>query len=149
MISVSSSSAGYRTRSLNRNRSSCASGSGYVPSISIGFWVASTKNGAGSGLPVPETVTLPSCMPSRSADCVFGVARFTSSARRMLPKIGPRWNWNCFRPDTSSTIMFVPMMSPGMRSGVNWMRENVRSSVSASVLMRSVLPRPGTPSSRT
>ena len=31
---------------LNRKRSSCASGSGYVPSSSIGFCVARTKNGA-------------------------------------------------------------------------------------------------------
>ncbi len=27
------------------NRSRCASGSGYVPSISTGFWVATTVNG--------------------------------------------------------------------------------------------------------
>ena len=29
------------------NRSTCASGSAYVPSVSIGFWVASTRNGSG------------------------------------------------------------------------------------------------------
>ena len=34
---------------LNMKRSSCASGSGYVPSCSIGFCVASTKNGRSSG----------------------------------------------------------------------------------------------------
>ena len=89
MISTSSSSAGYCTRSLKMNRSSCASGRGYVPSISIGFCVASTKKGDGSRLACPDTVTLPSCMPSSSADCVFGVARFTSSASRILPNIGP------------------------------------------------------------
>ncbi len=43
--------------------------------------------------------------------------------------------------------MFVPMMSAGIRSGVNWMRLNSRSSASASVRTSSVLPRPGTPSS--
>ena len=32
-------------RTLSRKRSSCASGSGYVPSCSIGFCVASTMNG--------------------------------------------------------------------------------------------------------
>ena len=32
-----------------RNRSSCASGSGYVPSYSIGFWVARTRNGRSRG----------------------------------------------------------------------------------------------------
>ena len=31
------------------NRSSCASGSGNVPSYSIGFWVAMTRNGDGIG----------------------------------------------------------------------------------------------------
>ncbi len=67
-------------------------------------------------------------MPSSNADWVFGVARLTSSASRMWPKIGPRWNWKCFRPSPSSTMMLVPMMSPGIRSGVNWIRENVRSS---------------------
>ena len=40
-------------------------------------------------------------------------------------------------------------MSAGIRSGVNWMRENDSSSASASVRTSSVLPRPGTPSSST
>ena len=31
-------------------RSSCASGRGKVPSYSIGFWVAITMNGSGSGM---------------------------------------------------------------------------------------------------
>ena len=149
MISLSSSSAGYVTRSLKRNRSSWASGSGYVPSISIGFWVARTKNGDGRGCEIPDTVAVPSCIPSSSADWVLGVARFTSSARRMWPKIGPFWNWKCLRPSGSSRMMFVPMMSAGMRSGVNWIRENESSSPAASVLTRRVLPRPGAPSSRT
>ena len=42
-------------------------------------------------------------------------------------------------------MMFVPMMSAGIRSGVNWMRLKSRSSASASVRTSSVLPRPGTP----
>ena len=33
---------------LNRKRSSWLSGRGYVPSNSIGFWVAMTKNGGAS-----------------------------------------------------------------------------------------------------
>ena len=67
----------------------CASGSGYVPSCSIGFCVASTKNGSLSLRDTPITVTVCSCIASRSADCVFGVARLISSARIMLLKIGP------------------------------------------------------------
>ena len=120
-----------------------------MPSISIGFCVARTKNGMGNGRDTPPTVTQLSCMPSSRADCVFGVARLISSASRMCAKIGPDWNWKCFRPSASSTMMFVPMISAGIRSGVNWIRENESSSPSASVFMRSVLPRPGTPSRRT
>ena len=39
----------YPTVRRAMNRSRCASGSGYVPSISTGFWVATTRNGRGSG----------------------------------------------------------------------------------------------------
>ena len=39
----------------------------------------------------------------------------------------------------------VPVMSDGIRSGVNWMRLNVMSSDWASVLTINVLARPGTP----
>ncbi len=44
--------------------------------------------------------------------------------------------------------MFVPRMSAGIKSGVNWMREKSRSSVLANVRTSSVLPSPGTPSNR-
>ena len=37
----------------------------------------------------------------------------------------------------------MPVMSDGIRSGVNWMRLNFRSSTCASVAMSSVLARPG------
>ena len=52
-------------------RSTCASGSGYVPSDSIGFCVASTMNGAGTGCVVWPIVTCRSCITSSSADCTF------------------------------------------------------------------------------
>src|SRR5438477_160792 len=39
--------------SWNMNRSSCASGSGYVPSCSMGFCVANTKKGSGSACVCP------------------------------------------------------------------------------------------------
>ena len=42
----------------------------------------------------------------------------------------------------------VPVMSDGIRSGVNWMRLKLRLSASASVRIISVLARPGTPTSR-
>lgn len=42
----------------------------------------------------------------------------------------------------------MPVMSEGMRSGVNWMRLNVRWSSCEVVLTMSVFARPGTPTSR-
>ena len=53
---------GIITGILNMKRSSCASGSGYVPSCSIGFCVARTKNGCASWYGLPPTVTCCSCM---------------------------------------------------------------------------------------
>ena len=48
----------------------------------------------------------------------------------------------------SSWMMSVPVMSEGIRSGVNWMRENFRSRTCAIVWMISVLASPGTPMMR-
>jgi hypothetical protein len=45
-------------------------------------------------------------------------------------------------------MMSVPVMSDGIRSGVNWMRLNFRSRTRASVAISSVLARPGTPTIR-
>ena len=42
-------------------------------------------------------------------------------------------------------MMSVPVMSEGIRSGVNWMRLNTRPSVCASVRTSSVLAVPGKP----
>ena len=95
MISTRSSSDGNGTQSLNRKRSSCASGRGYVPSISSGFCVASTKNGGSSWCRSRATETCCSCIASSSADCVLGVARLISSASSRLAKTGPGWNRNC------------------------------------------------------
>ncbi len=47
--STSSAGVGYVSTSFMRNRSICASGRTYVPSSSMGFWVASTMKGLGSG----------------------------------------------------------------------------------------------------
>ncbi len=45
-------------------------------------------------------------------------------------------------------MISVPVMSAGIRSGVNWMRLNERLSARARVLIIKVLASPGTPSSR-
>ena len=64
-------------------------------------------------------------------------------------KIGPRTNRNTRRPVArSSSSTSVPVMSEGMRSGVNWMRPNESASTSDSVWMSSVFARPGTPTNR-
>ena len=84
-----------------------------------------TKNGGSSLYVSPPTVTECSCIASSNADWVFGVARLISSARTICAKIGPFRNWNS-RPRAVSTTIVVPVTSAGMRSGVNWMRENAR-----------------------
>src|SRR5215471_12931806 len=130
-------------------RSSCASGNGYVPSCSIGFSVASTNRGRSRSYRTPPTVTWYSCIASSSAACVRGGVRLISSARMMFANTGPRMNRTCrFPVSASSSMTSVPRMSDGIRSGVNWIRLNLRLTASASVLMSSVFARPGTPRSR-
>ena len=66
-------------------------------------------------------------MASSSADCVFGGVRLISSASSTLAKIGPCTKVQVRWPETgSSSMMSVPVMSVGIRSGVNWMRLNIR-----------------------
>src|SRR6187402_1867431 len=86
-------------------------------------------------------------MASSSALWVLGVARFTSSASTTLANTGPLRNSNLLPPCADSSMTTVPMMSAGIRSGVNWMRENSSANDSASVRTSIVLPKPGTPSS--
>ena len=141
------SRSGGGTSILRRNRSSCASGSGKVPSCSIGFCVAITKNGRPSERVSPPEVTERSCIASRSADCVFGLARLTSSASTSCAKSGPGRKRISRRPVASFSIRIeVPVMSAGITSGVNWMRLKPRPVAAASDRTSSVLPRPGTPS---
>ena len=60
-----------------------------MPSYSIGFCVATTRNGSSSGYVTPSIVTWHSCIASSSADCVFGDARLISSTSRTFVKTGP------------------------------------------------------------
>ena len=70
-----------------------------------------------------------------------------SSARMTLANMGPATKRIRREPELlSSSMTSVPVMSEGMRSGVNWMREKLSDSVRASVLIISVLASPGTPS---
>ncbi len=88
-------------------------------------------------------------MACRSAAWVFGGVRLISSARSRLAKIGPGTKRKARFPVVwSSSSTSVPVMSDGMRSGVNWMRLKERSRASATVEMRSVFASPGTPTKR-
>ena len=98
---------------------------------------------------MPLTVTWYSCIASSSAACVLGGVRLISSARITFANTGPGMNRISRRPVArSSSMTSVPMMSDGIRSGVNWMRLNLRWTACASVLISSVFARPGTPRSR-
>ena len=55
---------GYPRLKRTRKRSSWASGSGKVPSWSIGFCVAMTQNGGCNSCVMPSTVTRPSAIAS-------------------------------------------------------------------------------------
>ncbi len=63
-----------------------------MPSISIGFCVATTMNGGSRKYVMPSTVTWRSSMHSSSADCVFGEARLISSPTTTLAKTAPGLN---------------------------------------------------------
>ena len=123
-----------------RKRSSCDSGSGKVPTCSCGFWVAMTKNGSGSGIDWPSSVTCRSSMASSSALCALGEARLISSASTSCAKIGPRWKRNL---PVSRSKIDTPSTSAGNRSLVNCTRWNDRPSVLARACASVVLPTPG------
>src|SRR5438270_10889426 len=80
-------------------------------------------------------------MASRSADCVLGMARLTSSTSRTLAKTGPGWKTNS--RDFGSK-MERPVTTVGCRSGVPWMRETDAPPMErASARARIVLAVPG------
>src|SRR5215211_5102431 len=137
---ASSASGGYPIAIRMVKRSSCASGSGYVPSYSIGFWVAMTMNGSGSACVTPSIVTWFSCIDSSSAACVFGEARLISSTSRRFVKTGPGRNSNSFDRWLKT---LTPVTSDGSRSGVNCRRENEQSIERESAFASIVFPTPG------
>ena len=88
-------------------------------------------------------------MACRSAACVLGGVRLISSARTTFAKTGPLIKRNArFPVFASSSIISVPMISDGIRSGVNCIRLKGSSSIFANVLMSSVFAKPGTPTRR-
>ena len=64
----------------------------------------------------------------------------------MFPKIGPLKNLNdLFPEDLASSITSVPVISLGIKSGVNCIRLKLKSSNSDMDLIINVFARPGTP----
>ena len=111
----------------------------------MGFCVAMTMKGAGRARVVPSTETVCSSMDSRSADWVLGGVRLISSARSRFVNTGPSRKTNSDRP---ASQIIEPVMSAGIRSGVNWIRAMSTLRAWASARTRSVLATPGTPSSK-
>ena len=93
-----------------------------MPAKSCGFCVAITKNGSGKGMLCPSRETWPSFIASSRADCVRGLARLISSARRTLVKMGPGRRTNSLvRLSNTET----PRTSLGSRSLVNCSRRKI------------------------
>ena len=86
---------------------------------------------SGSGWVSPSSVTRRSCIASSSAACVLGGVRLISSASSSSQKIGPRVrvNWLVWKLNR-----LEPRISPGSRSGVNWMRPKSRPSAGGEAL---------------
>ena len=73
----------------------------------------------------------------------MGGVRLISSARMMFEKIGPGTNRNARRPASGSSRTLVPVMSEGIRSGVNWIRLKPTSRIRAIELTIKRLGQPG------
>ena len=103
-------------------------------------------NGDGSGRASPSTVTWRSSIASSNAACVFGGVRLISSASSTLVKTGPARKSNCDERESNTS---EPVMSLGIRSGVNCTRLESSDRVRESVRTKRVFATPGTPSSST
>src|SRR5262252_247738 len=90
-------------------------------------------------------VMMRSFIACNSAAWVLGGVRLISSASRSWVKIGPLVST---KPLVWKLNRLVPSTSPGIRSGVNWMRPNCRCRPAAKARVIMVLAVPGTPSSR-
>ena len=115
-----------------------------MPSSSIGFCVASTMNGRGSGYITPPMLVWRSCIASSVALWVLALARLISSMSTKLAWIGPSRVSNS---PFEGSYTWVPTMSLGSRSGVHWIRENEALTMPANVAAAVVFARPGTLSS--
>ena len=111
----------------------------------MGFWVAITMNGFGSGMRWPPIVVAPSAMASSIADWVLALERLISSSSTKLAWIGPIC---VVKRCVEKSKTCVPTRSDGMRSGVHCTRLNDPETAVARVWAAVVLARPGTDSMR-
>ena len=107
--------------------------------------MAMTTKGWGTGRLTPSTVTCPSSMASSRADWVRLVARLSSSARKRLHITAPGWYSIC---PVALLYREKPVMSEGITSGVNCIRENSRCSALPKARAMVVFPTPGMSSRR-
>ena len=82
-------------------------------------------------------------MACNSAAWVFGGVRLISSASNTWVKTGPFVSSRRF---SAKLNRLVPITSPGIRSGVNWIRPKARPRLAAKQRASIVLAVPGTPS---
>jgi hypothetical protein len=94
----------------------------------------------------PSIETLRSAIASSSADCVFGVARLTSSASSTLQNTGPGRKENSW---VRGSKMELPVTSPGSMSGVHCTRDSMALIDCDSARASIDLPTPGTSSKST
>ena len=88
-------------------------------------------------------MTWRSSITSNKAACVFAGARFISSIKIILEKIGPFLKSNS---EVFISKIEVPKISLGIKSGVNCMRLKPTSKVFANSFAETVFATPGTPS---
>ena len=100
-------------------------------------------NGSGTGYVTPSTVTCPSSITSRSADCVLGDVLLISSARKRLHITAPGLYTNLF---VALSYIVNPVMSPGNTSGVNCILLFSSPIAFANARAMVVFPTPGTSS---
>ena len=108
----------------------------------MGFWVAITRNGcfqfmrggaAGDGMLLHGLEQRGLRLGRRAIDLV---------GQNQVRENRPGRKRSVFEPSSVSIIM-LPTMSAGIRSGVNWMREYFRCSTRESVRSSVVFPSPG------
>ena len=119
-----------------------------MPSCSMGFCVASTKNGSGNGVVSPATVTRCSCMAWSSAACVFGGARLIVGQHDVREHRALAQKRKLRLPGRR---VFLEQLGAGDVAGHQVGREldapEVEVQASATDRIISVLARPGTPMS--